>query len=273
MTITDHLPCGCPRKRVDTRTAGVFRLRRSLSLPCCALGLHHHSEPRIVLPLLGAFETSHGRRTLPVDGSAAMYRPAWDEHRDSYHTATDSLVLLLPAETAGSAREPYVMRDPALPDLGQTLRTEWVVRDAASNLIMEGLTLLTTCIVLNRRPVTSRGKPHWIATVREQLEACYAEPPTLVELASSVDRDAAYVAATFKRVYGSSVGMYLRRLRLWQARHSIDDRRSGSIAEIALQCGYSDQSHFTRQFKQLFSVTPGEYRRRQWATAPSPWAA
>jgi AraC family transcriptional regulator len=259
MTPTDILPCGCPRGGHGIRHAGVYQFRRSLNLPHCTLGKHRHPEARIVFPLAGRFRTSHGKRELPVSIGTAMYRPAWDEHEDSYDGPVDSLALLLPADAV--CQGPFVMRDPALQGVMRSLQTEWDIHDSAASLVMEGLATLLTSVVQHHRPVERRGKTHWIAMVRDQLEASYATTPTLAALAHSVDRDATYVAATFKKVYGTSVGTYLREWRLWQARSRME-REDMSLAMIALECGYSDQSHFTRQFKRLFSVTPAGYRRR-----------
>jgi AraC-like DNA-binding protein len=33
-----------------------------------------------------------------------------------------------------------------------------------------------------------------------------------------------------------------------------------SLAEIALKCGFADQSHFSREFRRQFTRTPREYR-------------
>ena len=270
MTTSHLLPCGCPQHAHEDRDAGAYRLRRSLTLPRCSQGRHHHPETRIILSLAGRFETSHGRQRLQVDGDGAVYRPAGDEHLDSYHEPVESLALLLPADAP--AGEPYLLRDPALAGLARSLKAEWQMQDKASGLVLEGLVTLAASIVLHRRPVLSRGKPHWIGQVRQQLDASYGVTPTLAALARSVDREAAYVAATFKRVYGSSVGAYLRELRLWQARERMA-RDEASLADIALDCGYADQSHFTRQFRRRFCITPAEYRRRHSLHLPVPAAA
>lgn len=258
----NHLPCGCPQNAGDTRTAGSFRLRRSLYSPCCALGLHHHSEARIVISLRGTFKTSHGKHILTVNESAAIYRPPGDEHQDFYPEPAECLALWLPADETSSARQAFVTWDHALSDLSHKLQAEWRFQDSASSLILEGFAILATSIVLHRQPVIARGKPHWIGAIRERLEEQYADPPTLTDLARSVDRDAAYVAATFKRMYGASVGHYVRRLRLWQACYCMQHDKQTSLVEIAQQCGYADQSHFARQFKRLFHITPREYRQR-----------
>ena len=55
------------------------------------------------------------------------------------------------------------------------------------------------------------------------------------------------------------VGAYVRALRLnWAAERLAASR--DSIAQIALQAGFYDQSHFSRTFKRQFGCTPLEYR-------------
>ena len=39
------------------------------------------------------------------------------------------------------------------------------------------------------------------------------------------------------------------------------------IAEIALHCGFYDQSAFTRQFKAVTGLTPGQYRKQTGSAA------
>jgi AraC family transcriptional regulator len=40
--------------------------------------------------------------------------------------------------------------------------------------------------------------------------------------------------------------------------------RSGekSIAQVAFDTGFADQSHFSRSFRQMMGTTPGRYRRK-----------
>lgn len=52
---------------------------------------------------------------------------------------------------------------------------------------------------------------------------------------------------------------YLRKLRMRMASRALVYTR-GSMAEVALSCGFSDQSHFAREFRRHFGRTPREYR-------------
>ena len=65
----------------------------------------------------------------------------------------------------------------------------------------------------------------------------------------------------FKNEFGVTPQQFILRACLQATAHFL---RSGPkpIATIALDCGFSDQSYFTRQFKPFFGETPLQYRRR-----------
>jgi len=263
LDISTRLPCGCPRTHFGQCTAGGFGLRYALNLPGCSQGRHHHPQARMVLSLQSGFDSRYGERTLGVADSAALFRPAGEDHEDRYTVPTGTLAVLLPDDSETAAlRRPFVLQDGAFAGIAAALRREMAGPDAASPLVMEGLALLASSKLLHHQPVGGKGVPRWIAAVRERLEAEFASPPTLADLGRMVQRDAVYVAATFKRVYGGSVGAYVRQQRLWQARRCMDEQPEQALSDLALACGFADQSHFVRHFKHRFGVTPGEYRRR-----------
>ncbi len=61
-------------------------------------------------------------------------------------------------------------------------------------------------------------------------------------------------------MFGHSAGQYLTRLRIDRACGHL--RRGGAaISQIALDCGYADQTAFTRQFRKVVGVSPLQYRK------------
>jgi AraC-like DNA-binding protein len=62
----------------------------------------------------------------------------------------------------------------------------------------------------------------------------------------------------FKMAFKTSPHRYLLMRRLEHTRPLL--RGSGPLAEIAVEAGFADQSHFTRAFKAAFGLTPGRYR-------------
>jgi len=58
-----------------------------------------------------------------------------------------------------------------------------------------------------------------------------------------------------------SVGDYVLRLRLLMAQRRLRET-ADAIGRIATDCGFYDQSHFTRAFKAHTGLAPQQYRRR-----------
>jgi transcriptional regulator GlxA family with amidase domain len=68
----------------------------------------------------------------------------------------------------------------------------------------------------------------------------------------------------FARAFRSSVGMpphrWLLNCRVERAKRLLGTRTL-SLADVAIFCGFADQSHFTRAFTAIVGLSPGEWRR------------
>jgi AraC family transcriptional regulator len=68
----------------------------------------------------------------------------------------------------------------------------------------------------------------------------------------------------FTRAFSASIGMpphaYLSRRRLEKAKALIS-KGSVSLSEVALNCGFSSHSSFTRAFRRVVGATPADFRR------------
>jgi AraC family transcriptional regulator len=148
------------------------------------------------------------------------------------------------------------LRAAASTALGWRMATELEATDECWSLALEGLAL--QLIAMAERASCERPGP-WLARVRELLHDRAPEQASLGELAAAVGRHPTHVARVFRREYGLSVGEYARSLRLeWAAsRLALDD---APLAQVALEAGFADQSHFTRAFRRHAGVTPGRYR-------------
>lgn len=86
-----------------------------------------------------------------------------------------------------------------------------------------------------------------------------AHPPTLDELATLAGTSRFALVRQFRRRHGLPPLAWLMQLRLQRARERM--AAGGGLADTALACGFSDQSHFTRLFTRQFGHTPGCWRR------------
>ena len=70
-----------------------------------------------------------------------------------------------------------------------------------------------------------------------------------------------HFARLFRRTLGEPPARMLRILRVTKARNLLENGDC-SIAQIALDCGFCDQAHLTRQFKALTGTTPSAFRKQ-----------
>jgi AraC family transcriptional regulator len=68
------------------------------------------------------------------------------------------------------------------------------------------------------------------------------------------------LARGFRKAYGCSVGAYLRWLRIVHAARRLAESDE-PLAEIALEAGFADQSHFSNVFRRETGLSPSVFRR------------
>jgi AraC family transcriptional regulator len=97
--------------------------------------------------------------------------------------------------------------------------------------------------------------------IAEHIDRNLDGPLSLQELSALAGLSVFHFARTFKERTGLSPHQYVLRRRVERAKELLSDSRA-SLAEIALRCGFSHQSHFTRAFHQLSGMTPTRWRER-----------
>jgi AraC-like DNA-binding protein len=91
------------------------------------------------------------------------------------------------------------------------------------------------------------------------IENNYTRQISISELASMSNSSERHFARVFRQTYKVTPGNYILELRMQRARVLLKNTALG-ISEISSDCGFNDSNYFTRQFHQLFGVTPREYR-------------
>jgi AraC-like DNA-binding protein len=108
-------------------------------------------------------------------------------------------------------------------------------------------------------PADTREK-NAVQRARDYLVENFADDVGLEELASVAGLSRAHLIRAFRRQFHITPHSFLTDIRVQHARRRL--RQGGQPAEIALECGFADQAHFTRHFKARSGLTPGQYRLR-----------
>jgi AraC-like DNA-binding protein len=105
------------------------------------------------------------------------------------------------------------------------------------------------------RPTTAIGP---LQRARERLEDEVGNP-SLAELADTARMTPWHFCRAFRERFGQPPHAYQLHARIRRAKRLLADGHA--VIDVALQCGFTDQSHFTRHFRRLVDVTPGRYFR------------
>jgi transcriptional regulator GlxA family with amidase domain len=105
--------------------------------------------------------------------------------------------------------------------------------------------------------------------IKKVIELMQGDPSrslSLGQMAESVNLSPPYFCYLFKSVTGVPPARYLKSLRMQHAATLLTTTFL-SVKEIVRRVGCTDESHFVRDFKRVYGVTPSEYRNGAFAVA------
>jgi AraC family transcriptional regulator len=236
--------------------AGVCIARHADALPffaCTLAGLHWSGH-------------SYGGHTC-VPGSV-RFLPAGESHENYFPRASRCLLVKLQRDILRRACEHSAI--PSMPGqlaargaakLCTLLRTELRHNDDLSSLAVEELTLELLLTEAKDSWSSATPIPGWLRRIQEMLHEESDARLTLAELARSAGRHPVQVCRQFHRRFSCTIGEYVRRIRVGRAQTLLRISQM-PVAQIALTCGFSDQSQFTTAFRRLTGLPPHRYRKQ-----------
>lgn len=227
---------------------------------------HAHELGFFTLILEGYYSEVINRRNVSYVPQTVLWRQAELSHKDRIE-AESSRFFFIEIEREFAARlqrcervpDHFAERSGPLALIAGRMRNEVIAGDASSSLIIDGLTLELLGTMLRQGYRSDTRPPKWLDRIVERLNDDFCENLTTAELAADAGVHPVHLAAAFRRHHRVTIGDYVQRLRVQHAAGLLRDA-SLSLTEIALECGFSDQSHFTRVFKRRLGSTPGAYR-------------
>ena len=162
--------------------------------------------------------------------------------------------------------------DPVFRNLIRSLQPALENPSLASRLFVDAVTLAIASHVVSsygvvvRAVVRHRPQRHASLSARQKALALAMVDANLhgelrvADLAREVGLSASHFAYAFKQTVGMAPHGWLAQRRIEKAKTLLrtDDL---SLTQIALACGFADQSHFTRQFTARVGCPPGAWRR------------
>lgn len=107
---------------------------------------------------------------------------------------------------------------------------------------------------------SENDRPFWVGRIYELMNDRWNDSLSLEDLAQTAGVHPVTVSKYFRKYFGCTFGEYIRRIRIERSL-SIIKNSSFSLTEIAYECGFYDQSHFSRTFQQLTGFSPKSYAK------------
>jgi AraC family transcriptional regulator len=173
----------------------------------------------------------------------------------------------------------YVGETQAVARIGSTAPREWVqhviaLLDAAVCQLdreqpVHG-TILKAASLLRRQadpelaqavPQRSGGLRSWQARkVRDYIDSHIAAPVLVADLCALVRLSEAHFSRAFRRTFGRSPHAFVIKRRVELAAQYMLET-DAPLSDIALRCGFTDQPHLCKHFRQTTGHTPAAWRR------------
>ncbi len=230
--------------------------------------LHCHEETSITLLYRGSLQERVGKAQIWAGPLSVVVKPAGTLHSNRFGPQGASTIQLNLASEKSA--------DWALGSRAGLEEWRWIhggkvarrfltvlseLRLGRGSPALENASIDLIAALGSDHPETFCGlPPPWLRRVKQQIEQTFAEGTRVRQLARDAGVHPVSLARCFRKHFGTSVTEHLKHLRVEAAARLLSSRGL-AIVEVAMQCGYADQSHLCREFKSQTGLTPGLYRR------------
>ena len=230
----------------------------------CRVPRHEHGAAYVCLVVAGGLSETYGRTSRTAGCGDVLWYEAGESHAGALANQPTSIFHI---EIEPETLERWIAPTPtdrrpsstAAVQGGWTLQLRrWVLSEDRDPLI--SASLLVEALAEATGLGTAPAAGSWMGVVRDRIHGDLEVRPTLSELSRLAGLHPSHLARAFRRQTGLTIGQYRRRVQVDRAAGLLA-RSTRPPAEIALEAGFSDQSHMGRVLKRVLGVTPAALRR------------
>jgi AraC family transcriptional regulator len=119
---------------------------------------------------------------------------------------------------------------------------------------------------------TLLAKFDYVASLNRAIDYITAnldQPLRLEDVAQAACFSPYHFHRIFRGLMGETLASFVKRVRLERAVYLLSHRNDVRLTDVALACGFSSSSDFSRSFRERFGVAPRDFARGTRRTAPS----
>jgi AraC family transcriptional regulator len=227
---------------------------------------HSHASSHFILVVKGAYITEARNQDRLYRPGTLIYNPTGTTHRDRFDGGSGRFFTITPSPDIARLLDTCVPVSLVIHDrepIAAATRTRKQLLEEYSRplpALVEGCCLDLAATVSASIETETHHVPSWLVKARQMLDDCCTTGITVRAVAECVGIHSVHLARAFRRYFHISPSEYVSRSRIWRARELLSTSNL-ALAEIAIEVGYSDQSHLTNAFRRETAMTPAAYRR------------
>ncbi|AXT50698.1 AraC family transcriptional regulator [Aquimarina sp. BL5] len=225
---------------------------------------HYHENLHICFVFEGGkAETRHQTSYSKKEGSIFFY------HSEEKHRWISPLPVSKSAniEIEQGFLQKYNLTEAAIKNaILSNINAKALILKIQNELLVKGnhnhinLQTLLLELVSHQKQKTYTEQPRWVILLNQLLNDSWNESISLQEIAIQVGAHPVTISKNFRKYFHCNLGEYRRKLKIEKSIDLIKNTQL-SLSEIAFHCGFTDQSHFIRNFKELTGFLPKDYRK------------
>jgi len=137
---------------------------------------------------------------------------------------------------------------------------ETKIWDDVSVLAIQSQLLQVLAMMYGNTEPAQHNKPLWAGKIEEILRDDFTKSYRLDDLATFLGIHPVHLSRYFSKYFHCGLAEYVRKLRVEKSLALLSNKKS-SLTEVAFECGFSDQSHFNRCFKDIMGITPFTFKK------------
>ena len=222
---------------------------------------HFHGKPYLCLLVSGSYQEKSYKDSEIIKTGTTLFRPANYEHANNF--SNDKGVCL--NIEINNPEKYMLLNDFKISEINPQMKASIDVYKLLY-FLMNGVSkdiLNITCYEsifshFDFSPI--KGKLNWIYKIKEQIRENPFAIISLSKLSIEFGLHPNYIVRKFKEVTGYKLSDYLNKTRLENSLPKLVSSTK-NLTSIAYDSGFYDQSHFAKNFKKYFIVSPKEFRK------------
>jgi AraC family transcriptional regulator len=229
---------------------------------------HYHENPYFTYFIRGHLTEVNKKESYICTPGKVIFHNSQESH---YNTKHSEFTHFFHMELNGNWFERHGLRqsdfegsiflnDPFCRSLFNRIYREVYVNDSVSAIAVEALTIQTFVEIVRGKVSIKKPPPAWVEKVKEMVYDLSSDSISLGPIARELNITPTHLSQMFPKYFNVTFGEYIRRIRVDKAT-SMMPSKNLTLTDIAVTCGFSDQSHFIRCFKEVNGMSPSEYRK------------